>query len=384
MTISRILLASVFSFSALSGAVLPAQAQINSVSESFHKARYQPRIQIALLLDTSNSMDGLINQTKSQLWTLVNELSEGKKYGQTPIIELALYEYGNSSLSVSKGYIRQVLSLTTDLDDVSEKLFSLDTNGGQEYAGQVIMKSLDDLEWSGRKDDMKLIIIAGNEPFTQGPVSWQSACARAKSSGIIIDTIHCGDEQTGVRTGWKDAAQCAGGIYMTINQDEEYVHVSSPWDNELLNLNKRLNDTYVGYGSRGIEFKTRQSVQDSNAASMNKGAQINRLYAKSKSGYANESWDLVDAYEKDEAGVMAMGEENMPEELKGKTPEQRKAFIEAKQVERAEIQAQISKLGKKQTAFVAEKRAAMAATKTLDNVMVTAVRKQAAERGFKY
>jgi len=384
MVFSRILLCSVFAFSAINFTAISAQAKTVQADELQRKSLYHPRIQIALLLDTSNSMDGLINQAKSQLWTLVGELGEGKKYGKTPIIELALYEYGNSSLSVSKGYIRQVLSLTTDLDDVSEKLFALETNGGQEYAGQVIMKSLDELEWSGRKDDMKLIIIAGNEPFTQGPVSWQSACERAKAAGIIIDTIHCGDEQTGMRTGWKDAAVCAGGIYMTINQDEKYVHVPSPWDDALLDLNQRLNDTYIGYGRRGTELKTRQSVQDSNAASMNKGAQISRLYAKSKSGYSNESWDLVDAYKKDEAGVLGLSEAEMPAELKGKTTEQRQAFIEAKQIARAEIHKQISELGKKQKAYVAEKRVAMAATKTLDNVMVKAVRKQAVERGFEY
>ncbi|MCF6274258.1 MAG: VWA domain-containing protein [Robiginitomaculum sp.] len=381
MTFSRLLLSSVLACSVLA---VPAQAQITSVSEPAHKIAVQPKIQIALLLDTSNSMDGLISQTKSQLWTLVNELSEGKKNGQTPIIELALYEYGNSNISVSKGYIRQVLSLTTDLDDVSEKLFALATNGGQEYAGQVLTKSLDELEWSDSKDDMKLIIIAGNEPFTQGSVTWQSACERAKVKGVIIDTIHCGDADTGMRTGWKDAADCAGGIYMTINQDEKYVHVPSPWDDTLLDLNKKLNDTYYGYGARGRELKTRQVVQDSNASSMNKGAEISRLYSKSKANYANDSWDIIDAYKKDKEAVMEMEEDKLPAELKGKTVDERKAFIETKQLERADIQKQIADLGKKQREFVAEKRKEMSQAQTLDNIMVTAVRKQAAENGFKY
>jgi len=117
---------------------------------------------------------------------------------------------------------------------------------------------------------------------------------------------------------------------------------------------------------------------------MNKGAQISRLYAKSKSGYVNESWDLVDAYKKDADEILSMEAEKMPEELKGKTPEERKVFIEAKRDKRSKIQEQISELGAKQKAFVTEKRAEMTATKTLDNIMVTAVRKQAAERGFEY
>lgn len=32
-----------------------------------------PVIQLALLLDTSNSMDGLIDQARSRLWQIVNE-----------------------------------------------------------------------------------------------------------------------------------------------------------------------------------------------------------------------------------------------------------------------------------------------------------------------
>ncbi|NNC69893.1 MAG: hypothetical protein HKN90_03620, partial [Flavobacteriaceae bacterium] len=51
-------------------------------------------IKVALLLDTSNSMDGLINQAKTQLWEIVNELSYAKCEHEDPNLEIALYEYG--------------------------------------------------------------------------------------------------------------------------------------------------------------------------------------------------------------------------------------------------------------------------------------------------
>src|SRR4030095_9928908 len=45
-------------------------------------------IMMALLLDTSNSMDGLIDQAKSQLWKIVNELHEAKwGDGYRPVIK---------------------------------------------------------------------------------------------------------------------------------------------------------------------------------------------------------------------------------------------------------------------------------------------------------
>ena len=87
-------------------------------------------VKIALLLDTSNSMDGLINQAKAQLWDIVNQFSYAKcGNGHRPGLQIALYQYGNDGLSSREGYIQQVIGFSSDLDEISERLFSLSTNG---------------------------------------------------------------------------------------------------------------------------------------------------------------------------------------------------------------------------------------------------------------
>ncbi len=138
------------------------------------------RVQVALLLDTSNSMDGLIDQAKSRLWNIINTLTTLKYNGKPPRVEIALYEYGNSGLSESSGYIRQVTPMTTDLDLVSEQLFSLRTNGGDEYCGAVIEEALNKLDWGTAKADMRLIYISGNEPFDQGKVNYKKKLFRMR------------------------------------------------------------------------------------------------------------------------------------------------------------------------------------------------------------
>src|SRR5690242_1233076 len=80
----------------------------------------KPVIQMAILLDTSSSMDGLIDQARSQLWTVVNEFITAKREGKRPELQVALYEYGKPSLGASSGFIRQIVPLTTDLDKVSQ------------------------------------------------------------------------------------------------------------------------------------------------------------------------------------------------------------------------------------------------------------------------
>ena len=123
------------------------------------------KVQVAILFDTSNSMDGLIDQAKSRIWNIVNEVSTLRYEGEVPTFEIALYEYGNDGLEEKDNYIRQVLEFTSDLDDVSQKLFGLTTNGGSEYCGAVIHESVVDLAWSKDATDLKMIYIAGNEAY---------------------------------------------------------------------------------------------------------------------------------------------------------------------------------------------------------------------------
>lgn len=375
---------------ALSIGYMPLLAQADPIvkaqtqTQSPHADTHAHSIQVALLLDTSNSMDGLISQAKSQLWTLVNELSEGRREGQAPQIELALYEYGNSNISAARGYVRQVLPLTTDLDAVSEKLFSLKTDGGEEYAGQVMTAALDELDWSPDRHTLKLMIIAGNEPFTQGSVSYQSACDLARQKGVKIDTIHCGSSKQGIEGKWKAGAECGNGIYMVIDQDEKYVHIDSPYDDDIIRLNKKLNETYIGYGTRGRVNMERQAVQDSNAASMGKGIELKRAKSKASAAYNNKSWDLVDAYEADNDALANVTDKDLPKELQGKSASELKQVVEAKQLERKITSEEIKALEAKRESYVSDKRKDLAESKTLDNVMIDAVRRQAKESGYKF
>ncbi len=150
----------------------PAIATPVAITAQPDPEEVETKIQVAILLDTSGSMNGLLEQAKNQLWKIVNQLAKAKdKYGNDPMIELGLYQYGNDGLPITNGYIEKISEFTTELDEISEQLFALNTNGGSEYCGTVIKSSLSDLKWSESIDDMKVIFIAGNEEFTQGAIS---------------------------------------------------------------------------------------------------------------------------------------------------------------------------------------------------------------------
>jgi len=346
------------------------------------------RVQVALLLDTSNSMDGLIDQAKTQLWKVVNTFTDARRDGEAPQVEVALYEYGNNNLSVENQWVRQVQPLTRDLDSLSKSLFALKTNGGDEYCGAVIQRSLADLKWDESKDTYKVIFIAGNEPFTQGSVDARKACRDAYAKGIIVNTIHCGTREEGMGGSWHDGAALAGGKFMVINQDRAVVSIPAPQDKSIADLSQQLNKTYLGYGKDAAAGAAKQEEADDAASSREKsGAPVERAVAKASANYSNTTWDLVDAAKAKKVDVAKLPAAELPAAMRDLKPEERTAFVEKAAKERAAIQEKIVTLNREREAFVAEemkKQAEQTGEKTLDQVIVEATREQAVARGYKF
>jgi len=338
-------------------------------------------IKVALLLDTSNSMDGLINQAKAQLWEIVNELSYAKCENEHPNLEIALYEYGNDNLSSKEGYIRQVIGFSSDLDEISEKLFSLKTNGGEEYCGEVISTSLKQLDWGKNKNDLKLIFIAGNEPFTQGKTNYEDASTQANEQGITVNTIFCGNYINGIYGKWQDGARLTGGDYMVIDQDKRIVHVVSPYDDVIIELNTQLNDTYIYYGSRGRSKMRKQATQDSNASGLSDVVAVKRAVSKSSRIYKNSSWDLVDAEKEEGFSYSKLDKNNLPKHLKNKSSAEVKKYVAEQRKKRKEIQEKINALNTKRNHYVAKQQKDNN-SKSIDKAMISAIKKQAKTKNY--
>lgn len=345
------------------------------------KSKKQNTIKVALLLDTSNSMDGLIHQAKAQLWEIINELSYAKCDNEKPNLEIALYEYGNDNLSSEEGFIRQVLAFSSDLDEISEKLFSLTTRGGSEFCGHVIQTSINELNWGNNPKDLKLLFIAGNEPFTQGNVSYKDAITNAAEKDVVINTIFCGNYEQGISGMWKDGALLGKGDYMTIAHTQNIVYVKTPYDQKIMEYNTRLNKTYIAYGRKGEHKITQQATQDFNANSINEEIAVDRAISKSSSFYKNSSWDLVDGIANDSVKLDELSKDELPKELKGKSKEQILVYVKKQQEERKKIQREIRDLDTQRKLYIT-KQSNNGSKTDLESAMIKAIRTQAARKNY--
>lgn len=337
------------------------------------------KIKLAILLDTSNSMDGLIDQAKAQLWTIIQELSKAKCDNLSPSLEIAVYQYGNNGLSQAEGYIQQVQTLTTDLDEVSAKLFSLRTNGGDEFCGYAINTALDQLAWSESAEDLKIIFIAGNEPFNQGPKNFIPICQRARAMDIVVNTIYCGDFNSGIQEYWREGASITGGEYSAINQNSKTVYISTPYDQKISALNTSLNGTYVYYGSQGSSKLQNMKAQDENAASYSQSNLASRIAVKSSAAYQSKDWDLVEAVKEKDFKLDAAMKETLPDTLRQKSEVEIIKLVEEQDKKRKAIQVEIQQLNSQRELFIQEQKKATG-TKSLDDAILAAIRKQAAAK----
>jgi hypothetical protein len=358
-----------------------------SSSQKKKKPVVQPKIQAAILLDVSGSMDGLIEQAKAQLWNMVNTMGKARCDNDvSPKIEIALYEYGRSTNDVKAGYVKKINGFISDLDSLSQNLFSLKTNGGDEYCGQVIFSSLQELQWDASPDSYKVIFIAGNEDFLQGNLHYTKACTEAKNKGVIVNTIYCGDKMQGIKEHWNLAGECGNGSFTNINQNAREEEIPTPYDSLIYAWNGKLNGTYIAYGAGGKTYYAKQAQMDEANASMSKSAGLKRINTKSNGRvYNNAQWDLVDAKEKDGDGFLdKIDKKELPDSLKNKSTEELKKIVDAKSKERSAIQTEIKTLNTQRDAYIAAEKAKNATNKNNAATLETEVEKIIKEQAKRY
>ena len=344
----------------------------------------QPKeIELAICLDVSGSMNGLINSARAKLWAIVNDLALAKP---TPKLRVALVTFGRKNYPAAKGWVQVDANLTDDLDLISQKLFGLSTNGGEEYVGRVLQTALDELTWSKKKDTLRLIIVAGNESADQDKqVNYRDICKRAITGGTMVNAIYCGPKTDDIAAGWKDVALRADGHFHTIDQNRGTVTIDTPFDARLAELTASINKTYIPLVSEGRRGWANQKAQDRNAARLGKAVEAQRQSAKASKLYFCR-WCLVDAYRNKEIKLAEIKKEDLPKELQDKSEEELKKHIDATYKKREQIQKEINELNKLRSAYVTGemKKKNLSEDKAFDKAVRSAIRSQAKQKGYAF
>jgi hypothetical protein len=342
------------------------------------------QVDLAICLDTSGSMTGLINAARQKLWDIVSELALAQP---TPDLRVALFTYGTPAYG-GPSYVRIQTELTSDLDTVYEKLMALGTSGGDEYVGWVLHEAAQKLAWAESDDALKLMFVAGNESADQARNThdFRDVCAGAIKRGIMVNSIYCGNPVDDIAPGWREVAQLADGHFSAIDQNNGLVVITTPFDSKIAELGSKLNGTYVPFGAKGQAGYSNQAAQDANSAIMGIANSAARYIVRSQSLYNNGGWDLVDARNGKDFELSKIKTEDLPENMREMTIEKQDAYLDKMEADRKKIQDEVNKLAAKRRDYIEAERQKMKekGDKSFDAAVLRAVRDQAAKKNFTF
>jgi hypothetical protein len=341
----------------------------------------RPHVDVVFCIDRSGSMQQVIDTAKRKVWTIVNEIARAKP---SPILRIGLIGYGSADREF------KFFALSSDLDKVYEDLMTFKTDmGGDEWVGAAIKKATEEMAWSAGKKDVRIIFMVGNETAAQGrpELLYTVTAPEAIRKDITINAVYCGTPRGEEERTWREVASLADGQYTVIDLTGGAITILTPFDKELNELSGKLNGTYVAFGRRGVDGLQKQASADrASVASGGAPTAAARATAKASGGYDNREWDLVDAAKDKAFKLESVKEEELPAEMKSMTPEERKAHLDAKAKERAELQKRILELGAQRQKFIdAEvKEKNLDQNKAFDQAVRKAVREQAEKKGLEF
>jgi Mg-chelatase subunit ChlD len=341
-----------------------------------------PKVEVVFVLDTTGSMDGLINGAKAKIWSIANFIVSAQP---TPEVRIGLIAYRD----VGDAYVTKVYGLTEDLDKVHQRLRAFKADGGgdtPEHVSRALSEAVDKMQWSDGA--MKMIFLVGDAPPAErgDGYSWRSAVKKARAKEIVIHAVRCGSDGNTGRV-WNAIATAGFGSYMTIRGDGGVVATrKTPMDKRLAELSAELDDTVVIVGGT----RARDAYKAKRAAPMAPSAEADRAgyLGKASGGGAGRSVALDDADGTEELAtgrrdVTKLGDDELPAEMKGMDAAQRKAYVAKKAARRKEILAEMHQLGKERDAWLKANTPKPAKT-GFDAAVEGAVEKQAEAYGLQY
>lgn len=320
----------------------------------------KPRtIDLVIAIDTSGSMERLIDSTRARLWDIVNDIDAKDP---DAILRVGLLAYGTPQYGEETGYVRVVMPLTEDLDELYTRAWELKTDGGDEYVGAVIGRAVRDLDWAPADNDAnrRLLFIAGNETAALGPVSYYSATAAAREAGVRVSTLFAGSDPAGRSLQWDRVAQLGGGAYLAIDATQSAVAVDTPYDRELARLNEQLNKTYVAGSASGAGKLAQMLDNDVSSGSYGLGGLASRAASKGSKKFKTDGWDLVEQLANGDLDPSAVDKAALPVELRDLNGVELTQELEKKRQQREATKTAINRVQASRSGFLAEKAQAEA------------------------
>ncbi len=310
--------------------------------------------EVVFVLDTTGSMTGLIEGAKQKIWSIAGGIIQ-RTGGKVRIGLIPYRDRGDA-------YVTHLYPLTNNLDLVYADLQGFQAAGGgdaPESVNQALFEAVTEIQWSDTNSVMRTIFLVGDCPphmDYQDDVKYPESCAMAVRKNIVVNTVQCGGDPS-TTPHWREIARLTNGGYTQIGQTGNMRMIETPYDKEIQRINIEISKTILPYGSYAIQSSMRELVKSNVGASAAVAASRNAVKAKRMAADALAApvagFDLTAEPE----ALEKMKEEDLPDEMKGLSPEERKTRLDEAVRKRRELNEQLLELNRKRDDYLREAEA---------------------------
>jgi Mg-chelatase subunit ChlD len=349
--------------------ILTALSCLLLASSAFAKnAAEHERVEVAFVLDTTGSMADLIDGAKRKIWSIATTIVETNPDAD---VSMALVAYRDRD----DAYVTKVTPLSEDIQGLYGKLIKLEADGGgdtPESVNEALDKAVRGLQWSAGSDTRRIIFLVGDAPPHMDYVQekqYPEIVREAAARGIIVNTVQAGEmwETTEI---WQEIAQYGHGRFIAIPQSGGEVSIIiTPYDDDIRHLQGELDRSVVPYGSRERQDELKQKLAEKAAAPASTQVENSEYYAKraAKKEVITGGGDLIGDLRNNGIALDAVGEADMPEELRAVPGPERGAWIAERTEGRKILEDKMSNLIAKRDAFIIEEEGKSATAKPADS-----------------
>lgn len=340
--------------------------------------------EIVFCLDATGSMSGLIGTAKEKIWSIVSELAQDQSLVSLKLGMVFYRDRGDS-------FITQFIPLTDDLDSVYTELLNISAAGGgdtPESVNQALNESVTKMAWSEDSRVYKTIFVVGDCPphmDYQDDVKYTESCKIAAQKGITINTIKLGNGCQDAIPHFKSMAECSNGVFLQLDQDASDIVIATPYDEDINAVSKKIDQSRMYYGNesekRDNNFKKDNSlmVYDNGTVTANSDrADYKSSSAGQKAWMGNK--EIINDYANKQVDIKDIPEEELPEELKNKTIEEKTALLEKLNAQREVYKKELAELSKKRQEFIDQERAKRGEESSFSKEVVDIMNEQAKEK----
>ncbi len=326
------------------------------------------RVEVVFVLDTTGSMADLIDGAKRKIWSIASTIVDTNPDADIAMGLVAYRDRGDD-------YVTQVTALSDDVQGLYGKLIKLAADGGgdsPESVNEALNKAISGMKWSEGSNAKRIVFLVGDAPphmdyeqDKQYPAILKDAAKRE----IVVNTVQAGDdpETTSI---WQEIAQYGHGRFIAIPQSGgEIVVIVTPYDDDILDLQRELDKSVMPYGTRAKQDETNSKMMEKAAAPKEVQLDNSKYYSKraSKKEVITGGGDLIADIANGTVELERVENKELPKALAGKSKTEIKAFVDGKLVERAKLEARMAELIAKRDAFAKEKQAKAAKVSANDS-----------------